>query len=146
MPPPDLAQLLAVSKLPGLPFLETRLAQNWLRDFGHEYESIEFNVRLGQGIDIAPETAPEIRRMAFLNSAKRADLVAHVAGVVDIVETKERASLGALGQLLGYAHLYATTYPGSKVRNLFVVTSMADPDAIGPYKAHGIKIAVYHTL
>lgn len=89
-------------KLPGMLPQETRIFEAWWKLYGYQYESAEFNVRVGTGIDPGPTVDDAARRGAILNSQYRIDAVLRTGPLVDIVEVKYRASPLALGQLLSY--------------------------------------------
>lgn len=105
-PPPDLALLLAQIQYPGMTWVESRITEAWLRAHGAEFDAIDFNVRLGAGVDPGAGYDDSTRRQAQLVTQKRADIIATVPGFATIVEVKVRVGLPVIGQLIGYRELY----------------------------------------
>jgi len=136
-------EALTARQLPGLSLPETRIAREYLTAHAGEFETVEFQVRLGQQVDIGPQYGEEYRRMAALSSQRRADLVALAADVVTIVEVKERISLSALGQLLGYRTLWQAEHPDGRRVVLVVIGSGLSPDAPEVLTAYGVHVEVF---
>lgn len=134
----ELDAIVNVPQIPGLAIAESELAKKWLREFGRYYDRVEFNVRVGQGAQLPAGLGANVARGALLSTQKRIDIVGHAAGQVDLVETKQRASLGGIGQLLGYAHLWTRDHPGVVVGRLYLVSQQLDADAQGPAMSAGI--------
>jgi hypothetical protein len=144
MPPPqNLGLLLSQIQLPGLTYVESDISKAWLNAHGAEYDKIDFNVRLGEGVDPGDEYAAEIRDMAVKLTQKRADIVAQVGGQVDLLEVKVRVAFGALGQLLGYRTLWNLAYPGLPIRRLIAVGRSVVPDCEDTFAELGIVIQTF---
>jgi hypothetical protein len=139
----NLGALLDLNTLPGLRRPDTKVAQAWLREHAPEYDSVEFNVRLGQGI-VLPETAdPSMKLFAQAVSTKKADLVLHAGANVTIVEIKIRVGGSALGQLELYKNLYLAAHPEAGDVRMIVAGQYLEPDVESVYRAHNITIELY---
>jgi len=135
---PDRIQRLAAPRQP-----DTKIAQAWLRAHAAEYDSVEFNVRLGQGI-VLPETAdPSMKLFAQAVSTKKADIVLKKGAAVTIVEIKIRVGGAALGQLQLYRHLYLAEHPAAENVRLIVAAQYLEPDVADVYRAHDVAIELF---
>ena len=121
MTPIELAALLAQPQYPAMTRLESEITRAWLRLFGIAYDRIEFNVRLGEGVELGEGFSEQTRQAALLSTQKRADVIAWLVGQPDVVEVKDRISLGAIGQLLGYQLLWNREHPDETIGNLLVI-------------------------
>jgi hypothetical protein len=140
MPPPNLDHLIAQDYFPGLEAGESRVAHAWLVTRGALYDTIEFNVRLGVGVEPPAELVEPYLSMATELSRKRADILARAGDDVIIIEVKLRASLGAIGQVLGYKSLYEREHPQTGSVRLAIVAQRVDPDAQYAITQNGIDL------
>ena len=142
MPPPNHPDLLARDKYPGMGRAEAEVAHAWLIRRGGEYDSIEFNVRLGEGEPCPPDTEDYLRDCWKANTQKRADIVAIAAGLVTIVEVKDRITPGAVGQLLAYQTLWFRQYPGVPVSRLLVIGRTMVSEIGEVFASQGVDIEI----
>jgi len=102
-------------------------------------ERIEYDLRLGEGVELPPDTPEWVRKMAWSLSTKRVDVMVETPAEFVIVEVKDRAGLGAIGQLLGYLSLFTRQYrPRKRVRLALVCESLA-PDVAPVLVEYGIE-------
>lgn len=142
-PPANLEMLLLQIQFPGMPAPESDVAKLWLQRHGAEYDTIEFNVRLGDGAEPPAGLDASIERMTRLVTQKRADVIATRDGRATIIEAKIRAGLGAAGQLNGYRALYQRANPGAPAPRLLVIAKYADPDVQYALAEQGIDLILY---
>lgn len=143
-PPPNLDQILLQIQLPGMPRPESDVCKEWLQRHAAEYDQIDFNVRVGAGVELqGGDFTPETIALANSMTQKRIDMVTWVYGQPGIWECKIRASLGAVGQLIGYRELFAVTYPGSPQPTLTILARRVDPDTLQVCSAQGIDVILY---
>lgn len=98
---------------PGLIPVETDLWRRWLKEHEGEFEAFEYNVHVGEGINIAPnrnlglspELSEKMRLMFQQATQKKIDVVGHRRDAVWIIEVEERPGTRALGQILTYRTL-----------------------------------------
>ncbi len=128
---------------PALSLAESELARGWIRAHTLEYDRIEWNVRLGEGIELGPEFDEETRRAARLNSQKRADFIAYGPGRTAIVEIKDRITHRAIGQLLLYSALWRRENPAGGLPRLIVIGTSIAPDTEPTLEATGITVEIY---
>jgi hypothetical protein len=142
-PPPNLDVLRLQIQFPGMPRPESDVFRFWLELHGAEYDQIEFNVRLGTGVDPGPIVDDATRAMAIGLTQKRADVVATRDGQPTIIEVKVRIGLGTIGQLLGYQTLWMRDRPESPTPALLAIARRTDDDTLDALRAHGIDVALY---
>ena len=143
MPISNIDVLRVMTQLPGLVPAEAKVARAWLEEHHQEFESVEFNVRLGSGV-VLPAGAPEyMQRFATASTTKRADMVLHLGRDVTIVEVKVRISGGAFGQLTLYKRLYIADHPEVQRVHLVAAGVTIDPDVSGLFSDHGIAVEVF---
>lgn len=139
----DLAGLLARARYPGMSDVESEVTRAWLGRHGAEYDRVDFQVRLGAGIDPGPGNPEYIRQLGRDLWAKRADIVAITGLDVTIVEVKERITPGAIGQLLVYRDLWRREHPETTAIRLLTIGRGAVTDLVETFQAQGVEIEVY---
>jgi len=139
----NLAELLNSRQFPGMTLTESGVAREWIRAHAFQYDSIEWNVRLGDGVELGPEFDEATRRAARLNSQKRADFIARGPLATAIVEVKNRLDARALGQLLMYRQLLSAMRPISGPVLLYAAGARIDPDTRPTFEAAGIIVEIY---
>jgi len=127
-------------KYPGLLPREIIVLRSWLRLHENEYDRFDYNVRLGTGFDPGPSVSESIRRMAIVNSQKRVDAVSYKDGAVTLIEVKDRAGFSAVGQLVGYLHMWQAANPGTPRPRLLLVANRLQDDI--PLVAAGAGIEI----
>jgi len=141
MPPPaDLDVLLLQRSFPGMSEPESRIFRAWLAQHGADYDRFEFNVRVGAGVDVPPDTPEFVQELARSVSRPRIDVVAFGDGVVRLIEVKVRAGLSSIGQLVGYRTLYFADHPGTRRIELQVVAARTSPDVVRVLSENGIGL------
>lgn len=141
-PQPTVAQLLQSErfKYPGLLPREIIVLRAWLRLHENEYDRFDYNVRIGTGFDPGPTVSDSIRQMAIVNSQKRIDAVAYKGNTVTLIEVKDRAGFSAVGQLVGYLHMWQAQYPDQARPRLLLVANRLQDDI--PLVASGAGIEI----
>lgn len=141
-PPKTPAQTLQQERFnyPGLLPREIIVLRAWLRLHENEYDRFDYNVRIGTGFDPGPSVSQSIRDMAIANSQKRIDAVAYKANQVTLIEVKDRAGFSAVGQLVGYLHMWQAQYPEQPRPRLLLVANRLQDDI--PLVASGANIDI----
>jgi len=143
MPPLNLGQLLVQIQYPGMTWVESQIAKAWINRHGAEYDAIDFNVRIGEGVDPGEEYTAEVRRMATLLSQKRADITARVGDLHTLIEVKIRIGFPVIGQLIGYRELYKRIHPEASEIKLLTIGRDVVPDAADIIQDQGIAIELF---
>jgi len=122
---------------------EQAIAKAWLASAADPYTVYGFNVRIGEGVDV-PEDVPDFsKRFVKMTTQKRIDLVGAREGGVGLYEVKIQANLGALGQLLGYRHLWQLGYPDWPVDEIAVLCKYISPDTMSVFQQHGLAFHLF---
>ena len=143
MTPERKAYLLGLTQFPQMTANESLIAHQWLMANADNFDDVEFNVRVGNALELGPGFDPAIQRQAALLSQKRIDIVGFLGNTVTIVEVKLRISLSALGQLLGYSLLWQAENPTVAGINLVAIGHDALIDVVEILQAHGIAVFTY---
>lgn len=143
MPIKQIDYLRSLSQLAGLTALESAIAKAWLDEHYQEYDSVDFNVRVGSGVVLPPGSPDYVQKFARASTAKRADLVLHAGLDRTIVEVKIRIGGSALGQLLTYQTLYRKDHP--EVQRIFLIAAgqTIEPDVEEVLHSHGITVEIF---
>lgn len=128
---------------PGMQVDETVVWRAWAALYQTEYDRFEHNIRLGPGNDPGPAYLPAVRQAEILNSQMRIDSVgwqeidnAMLPAVVNspqdvydvfpsalatIFEVKRRATLQAVGEILGYYSAWVEEWPNNPQPKMVIV-------------------------
>jgi hypothetical protein len=128
---------------PGMLVDETVVWRAWAALHQTEYDRFEHNIRLGPGRDPGPAYSPEVRKGEILNSQMRIDSVGYQdiqpdllpgviaspqdvydvfpSAVATIFEVKRRATLAALGEIVGYYQAWVEEWPNNPAPRMEIV-------------------------
>lgn len=84
--------------------------RRWLTRLSTPYESISYDVHVGEGRPVPDDWPEPYRSNAHYLSLKRIDAVITFADHILIVEVKHLAGWKAIGQTVGYPILYADAF------------------------------------
>lgn len=135
-----------LQNLAGLTPVESAIAKAWLDEHWREYETVNFNVRLGEGIKLPPGSPDYMQRFARAATAKRADMILTNGQVATIVEVKIRIGASALGQLLTYQTLLHVEHPDFTEIKLIAAGSTIESDVQAILQSHGITVEVFPSV
>jgi hypothetical protein len=136
-------QLTQINQYPGMRAEESAVARRWLRKYAAGYDRVEFNVRLGKGMEL-PAGASELdQRVALALSQKRADLVAFREASVAIVEVKVRISPAVIGQLHVYRDLLTEQLGSGRVLDSWAIGVDIQPDLRPTIERQGIVVELF---
>jgi hypothetical protein len=143
MPIGNIAALRVAAQLPGLVPVEAAVARAWLEEHHQEYESVEFNVRLGTGVVLPAGSPAFLEKFVRSSTTKRADMILHLGRDVTIVEVKVRIGGGAFGQLALYKKLYLAEHQEVQRVHLVAAGITIEPDVMDLYTDHGITVELF---
>lgn len=146
MTPEAVGALLTISQYPHMQRLESSIAREWIRKHGAEWDTIDFDVNLGTGVELGPGFDETMRTQATKLTQKRADMIARRGKTANIIEVKRRVDFGPMGQLLGYATLYHADFPDTTDLQLTAIGFTALNDAVEVLHAHGINVETFPNL
>ena len=132
---------------PGLIAKESRLWRTWLIEHEQDFDRFEYNVHVGEGINIAPrvlEDDPvlqETMRKQFQQATQRKiDAVGFQGPAMTIFEVEDKPGTRALGQLLTYRELLHKLQPPSAPTSLVLVARRLGTDMREAFEGAGVAI------
>lgn len=138
---------------PGMGPVETAVWRAWLRLNENEWDSFDYNVRVGTGLPFSRdvETMPgaegeAMRKMWLQLTQMRIDAVGWKVRSATLFEVKDRATAGVIGQLLSYFELFQELRRGVNDVDLACVCRSAQPDLTGIFTLQGMALFVMGEL
>lgn len=129
-------------RYPGLLQKDAQLWDQFLEKWGREYDSFDYNVRVGQGAKIDDTLPDYIQYMAKALTQKRIDAVGYSRGEIWLIEVTGYARVGTLGQVEAYQALYQETYSPDRPLQMAIVCHYADRDLARLYVQRGVSLFV----
>lgn len=120
-------------------------AETWnlfIDAFPGRYESCDYDFRVGQGMILDNQWPDDVKNMATAISQKRIDVLAWVGNSITIIEIKKRASLSAIGQLIGYKTLFINEFKNLKKPGTLLICQTIDRDDQLAFDTEGIPVVV----
>lgn len=127
-----------IDRFPHLMPADIVLWKKFLIQHKGEFTVYAYDIHVGAGAPIPPDTPPEYVKSVEASTKKRIDVVAHKPGEVWIIEVKPYASLSAIGQILCYAALYEHDFKPTEKIVKCVVTDVVYPDEAFLFAKFGI--------
>lgn len=106
------------------------------------FSEIEYDVHVGQGIEIDQDWPDYIATMATTLTQRRIDVVGYKDNQIWIVELKQDPGVGALGQLVAYQSLYLREHTAIERVELCLISNRIDRDLTFLLTKHGIHYYV----
>lgn len=132
---------------PGLIPIEADLWRAWLRDHEGDYDRFEYNVHVGQGVNVParpltddPELDARLREAYRQWTQKKIDVVGFRGPSYTIFEVEERPGTRALGQLLTYRRLLNAQRPPTAPTFLALVCHRCGHDMRETFAEQGVTI------
>lgn len=124
-------QLYPFGKLPNYPHMKPADVAIWERFinlYPDAYDNVMYDLTVGESVDTdqAPDD-PLAKSWGMLN-ARKIDVVGFKATRVDVIEVKPHAGPSAIGQVVGYMHLYHGYRDPSSLPNPVLVTDTDEND------------------
>ena len=130
------------TKYPHMTGEEAEVWDRFMVKFPVRFDSVDYDFRVGHG-ELVPEHFPEnYARMVTQLSQLRIDVLAWNSDDPSIIEVKGRASISALGALLGYRVLFVRDFPEYGMPNLMLVCETITADALHVIQQIGIPVEV----
>ncbi len=131
----DVTRELAKPSYDGMLDAVAGLWRDFLKLYGDKFETVEYNVRVGQGLDPGPSQSEEMRRMWYMVTTKRVDVVANRQNQTWVIEVEERPGLRTFGQLRAYELMLPKYYPVRDVVVAALVCRYIGFDMFGLFRA-----------
>jgi hypothetical protein len=135
--------LLNSAWLPGLSVADSKVAKKWLMLHAQEFDTVEWQVRVGSAQDIGPAYGDALRKRAATYSQKKVDILGRNADGVTIIEVKQRITVESVGQILAYRDLWRIENPTVPVLACWVIGSTAAVDAEELLQARGVHVGLF---
>lgn len=119
---------------------EAALAAAWLETHIDQYDDIDYQKRVGPGVELGADYTPNIQAMAYQATRKRVDLVGYANDTATIVELKDHVDQAAIRQALDYAQLWAIDPVTPPVAAVVVVGNTGDADIVNTAAAQGVTV------
>jgi len=131
-----------LSKYPHMKPADVLLWERFIEKYPNAYDSCEYDVWIGTpppfDTMVNEETGGNVEGLYRL----KIDVVAHRGGRIDVIELKPRARLSSLGQVKGYARLYARDLKPTGELRPVIVTDWLFPDMQELADAEGVGLIV----
>ena len=135
-------KLEKLSKYPHLRPEDVAIWERFIAAHPEAYDSVDYDVRVGEGAPTPPEAPPEIADDFHTLTQKRIDVVAHRPGEIWIIEVRPRADQTALGNLMGYRTLYQRQFSPAETVKLMVITDRIGDDDRMIFMTAGVPVVV----
>jgi hypothetical protein len=122
---------------------ESRNYREYLSRHIRDFDYVRLQVRVGEGVTPDPALLDGVQRQAIRNSKKIIDILGMKGDQATIVEVKIRVTIQALGQVLGYRHLYQEAKPDAPEPFVLIVGTYADADALRVITSNGVPVLLY---
>ena len=119
---------------------EAALANAWLKANLDKYADIDWQKRVGYGVELGTEYDESIQQMAYQATRKRVDLVAYNGAGATIIELKDHVDLAAVRQAAQYAVLWRDSPVDPPVVAVVVVGRTADAAIADAAAALGVTV------
>jgi len=131
------------ARFPHLLPWDAAIWRSFLELNGHDYQSFEYDVRVGDGRDPGPEYTQNIRNMAIQLSQRRIDAVGFQPGTITLFEITGSIGMTALGQCHAYPILYRLKNPGNYTLRIILVAAHLQDDIQTSLVARQIPFALF---
>ena len=131
-----------LSKYPHMKPADVLLWERFIEKYPNAYDTCEYDVWIGTpppfDTTVNLETGGDVEGLYRL----KIDVVAHTGGRIDVIELKPRARLSSLGQVKGYARLYARDLKPTGELRPVIITDTLFPDMPELCKIEGIELII----
>jgi hypothetical protein len=127
----------------GLNAPSIELWRKWLELYEDRFDSFEYNVRVGKGINAPAGISEEWARVWKMLTQKRIDVVAERENQTWVIEIEERPGLRTFGQVLGYLHFLPQYHPVREVLIPAIISGRMGFDMAGAFRAQSVLYFVF---
>ena len=129
-----------LAKYPHMLMDDIPVWERYLDAHASEWQSFDYDVRVGRGDDPGDAVLPPFREMAISLTKLRIDAVGYRASEVCVFEVKLRVSISAFGQIVGYRDKYKETFPTADLVTACVVAESASNDVSALLLQYGVRL------
>jgi len=102
--------------------------ERFIVKFPDRFDSVDYDWRVGKGMEINQGWEDNIQRMATMITQKRIDVLGWNGERPTIIEVKKAVNISTLGQVLGYQILFVHDFPHIHKPEILVVTEFLGGD------------------
>jgi len=102
--------------------------ERFIVKFPDRFDSVDYDWRVGVGMELQSGWEDNIKRMATMVTQKRIDVLGWNGERPTIIEVKKAVNISTLGQVLGYQILFVHDFPHISKPNILVVTEFLGGD------------------
>jgi len=121
---------------------DMKVWERFISKFPTRFESVDYDWRVGQGMELLPWWQDSIKRMATMITQKRIDVLAWSVELPTIIEVKRAVNISTLGQILGYQILFVKDFPHISKPELLVVCEFIGVDDSVVLDAYNVSVEV----
>lgn len=121
---------------------EKNIWERFMELYPDKFETVDYDFRVGRGVDLEGEPGEPWPRMAKMLSQKRIDVIGWVGDYPTIIEVKIRVGLSALGQVLGYRTLFMKDFRYFPEPKLLVVCETISDDDYDVLEGNNVPVEV----
>lgn len=137
---PELYPYGARYKYPHMKPADVAIWERFMREYPEAYDQCQYDLNCGEGSQQFTHEDPSAAKSWGHLKARKIDVVGYGDEYVDIIEVKPHAGPSALGQVLGYVHLYlGYVDPHADARPVIITDSMENDM---PYLAARLGVRV----
>lgn len=129
-------------KYPHMVGNDTTVWDRFISKFPGRFDSVDYDWRVGDGMDLNTSWDENIKRMATMITQKRIDVVGWNDNLPTLIEVRQRIGLGILGQILGYKTLFERDFPNIIKPRLLVVCEEISKDDLAVMGTYDIPVEV----
>ena len=129
-------------QFPHLRGREIEIWQRFLALHPDRFTSLNYDVRVGQGIEFPGSTTVALKSMAEALTKQRIDVVSQSGGQTTLIEIAPGAGTDSLGQLLVYRRLWVEEHATEPLPALMLVTDVDRPDIRRASEAEGVEMVI----
>lgn len=130
------------NKYPHLKPADEAIWERFMAAYPEAYDSVQYDLNCGEGAQGLSHEDPAMTKSWGHLKARKIDVVGFSEDHVDIIEIKPHAGPSALGQVLGYLHLYlGYVDPHADARPVIITDSMENDMPILSAKM-GVRVLV----
>ncbi|HDY88345.1 hypothetical protein LCGC14_0954830 [marine sediment metagenome] len=119
---------------------EQEVWTRFINDNPEYFDEVEYDVRVGQGVNLPDDWNIKDQRWAQQLTQKRIDVIGYKDAEIVLVEVKLRVIIGTLGQVLGYKFLYEREQNLVNKTSQMVVAAFIGPDDYDVLEHYDVKI------
>lgn len=123
----------------GMPWPDYQVWIKYLESPAALFDEYAFNVELHGGLWTTPHDDPQDNALWNRLTSKRVDAIGRKAGMLTLIELRDRLTWQTIGQLLGYQRMFALDYPEYQTTAPLIVAGTADRDALATAHAQGLS-------